>query len=144
MIIARHCQTPLRSLLETYFLSTADISTSDGTKFPENALIKNMMNDLYGFFFLFLTAGRRQVSSCCNIYNNTVTPDMRRLVHFGCLLDCSVDNKSAATMPVLIFFFYIKITNLNSRFTFTQGPLQDNLTFQTEIYWIYFSSLSGK
>lgn len=105
MIIARHCQTPLLSLLETYFLSTADISTSDGTKFPENALIKNMMNDLYVvFFLLFLTAGQRQVSSCCNIYIDTVTADMRRLVHFGCLLDCSVENKSAATMSVLISF----------------------------------------
>lgn len=134
MIIARHCQTPLRSLLETYFLSTADISTSDGTKFPENALIKNMMNDLY-VFFLFLTAGQRQASSCCNIYNNTVTPDMRRLVHFGCLSDCSVENKSAATMSVLIFadfdFFTLEFQS-KFLFTFTQGPLQDNLTFQRE------------
>lgn len=56
MIIALHCQTSLHSPLDTHFQSTAGISTSDGTKFPENALIKSMMNVQY----VILTGGQRQ------------------------------------------------------------------------------------
>lgn len=57
MIIALHCQTSLHSPLETYFISTADIPTSDRTKFQKMTQLNTTMNVLY----VILTTE----ASCC-------------------------------------------------------------------------------